>query len=176
MAAGVSTLNVSSNQLKMAVLKACRGIGLPVAQAQEVAAAIAVSPLALNKLLAHLAKPISSASFDFSFGLDVRNAFLLRDFSVCADAVAQGALPVILRGVAKCDVTQALAQYHDVSAVMHNEDLHMAPHQYPAQKTERCKVDPVDWQRLGVYAALTYVPETDASRLAGAGAGLTDND
>ena len=176
MAAGVSTLNVSSNQLKMAVLKACRGIGLPVAQAQEVAAAIAVSPLALNKLLAHLAKPISSASFDFSSGLDVRNAFLLRDFSVCADAVGLGALPVILRGVPNCDVTQALAQYHGVSAVIHNEDLHMAPHQYPAQKTERCKVDPGDWQRLGVYAALTYVPETDASRLAGAGAGLTDND
>ena len=176
MAAGVSTLNVSSNQLKMAVLKACRGIGLPVAQAQEVAAAIAASPLALNKLLAHLAKPISSASFDFSFGLDVRNAFLLRDFSVCADAVGLGALPVILRGVPNCDVTQALAQYHGVSAVIHNEDLHMAPHQYPAQKAERCKVDPGDWQRLGVYAALTYVPETDTSRLAGAGAGLTDND
>ena len=30
-----------------------------------------------------------------------------------------------------------------------------------------------DWQRL---AARTFVPETDASRLAGAGAGLTDND
>ena len=41
---------------------------------------------------------------------------------------------------------------------------------------ERCKVDPGDWQKLGVYAALTYVPETDASRMAGAGAGLTDND
>ena len=176
MATGVGTLNVSSNQLKMAVLKACRGIGLPVAQAQEVAAAIAASPLALNKLLAHLAKPISSASFDFSFGVDVQNAHLLRDFSVCADAVSRGAVLVILRGVAKCDVTQALAQYHGVSAEMDNGDLHVAPHQYPAQKSGRCKVDPDDWRRLGVYAALTYVPETDASRLAGAGAGLTDND
>jgi len=175
-AAGVGTLNVSSNQLKMAVLKACRGIGLPVAQAQEVAAAVAASPSALNELLAHLAKPISSASFDFSSGVDVRNACLLRDFSVCADAVSQGALPAILRGVATCDVTQALAQYHGVSAVMRNGDLHVAPHQYPAQKPERCKVDPVGWQRLAAYAALTYVPETDASRLAGAGAGLTDND
>ena len=122
------------------------------------------------------AVPNSSASFDFSSGLDVQNAFLLRDFSVCADAVGLGALPVILRGVPNCDVTQALAQYHGVSAVIHNEDLHMAPHQYPAQKSGRCKVDPDDWRRLGVYAALTYVPETDASRLAGAGAGLTDND
>lgn len=30
--------------------------------------------------------------------------------------------------------------------------------------------------RLGDYAARTYAPATDASRLAGAGAGLTDND
>ena len=176
MATGVGALNVSSNQLKMAVLKACRGIGLPVAQAQEVAAAIAMSPFALNKLLAHLAKPISSANFDFSSGLDIRNGYLLRDFSVCVDSVCVGALPVILRGLPNCDVTQALAQYHGVSAVMHNEDLHVAPHQYPVQKAERCKVDPIDWQRLSVFAALTYVPETDESRLVGAGAGLTDND
>ncbi|HAJ83567.1 MAG TPA: DUF3726 domain-containing protein, partial [Rhodobacteraceae bacterium] len=33
-----------------------------------------------------------------------------------------------------------------------------------------------EWQQLETYAALTYVPETDASRLVGAGAGLTDND
>jgi len=36
-------MNISENELKMMVLKACRGIGLPVAQAQEVAAAMAAS-------------------------------------------------------------------------------------------------------------------------------------
>lgn len=33
-----------------------------------------------------------------------------------------------------------------------------------------------DWSVWGALAAKTYVPESDASRLAGAGAGLTDND
>ena len=38
------------------------------------------------------------------------------------------------------------------------------------------KIPAADWQVWGDYAAKTYVPETDASRLSGAGAGLTDND
>jgi hypothetical protein len=33
-----------------------------------------------------------------------------------------------------------------------------------------------DWSVWSACAAKTYVPETEASRLAGAGAGLTDND
>ena len=78
---------------------------------------------------------------------------------------------VILRGVAKCDVTQALAQYHGVSA-----ELAWIWMCRPMLQSARCEVDPDEWHQLEIYAELTYVPETDASRLAGAGAGLTDND
>ena len=77
-------MNMSSNELQMAVLKACRGIGLPVAQAQDVAAAIAISPWALKQLLSHLAQPTTPARFEFSAGVDVKNASILRDFSTCA--------------------------------------------------------------------------------------------
>jgi hypothetical protein len=35
---------------------------------------------------------------------------------------------------------------------------------------------PVAWDRLGVWEHKTYAPATEASRLAGAGAGLSDND
>ena len=38
------------------------------------------------------------------------------------------------------------------------------------------EVDPKTWQRASALAARTYVPSTAASRAAGAGAGLTDND
>jgi hypothetical protein len=37
-------------------------------------------------------------------------------------------------------------------------------------------IPPEDWAIWSNLAANTYVPETDASRLAGAGAGLNDND
>ena len=32
------------------------------------------------------------------------------------------------------------------------------------------------WSRLGAFAQRTFAPATEASRLAGAGAGLQDND
>ena len=37
-------------------------------------------------------------------------------------------------------------------------------------------VEPAAWERLGTLAHRTYVPASEASRAAGAGAGLTDND
>lgn len=45
-----------------------------------------------------------------------------------------------------------------------------------AQPIERIEVDPRAWRKILELAALTYVPASDASRLRGAGAGLTDND
>jgi hypothetical protein len=37
-------------------------------------------------------------------------------------------------------------------------------------------IDDEIWEALGAFAHRTYVPATEASRLKGAGAGLTDND
>jgi len=60
--------------------------------------------------------------------------------------------------------------------VAQGEDLLVMVDERPMLKPARCEVAPDEWQQLETYAALTYVPETDASRLVGAGAGLTDND
>ena len=48
----------------------------------------------------------------------------------------------------------------------------------PAKKPGTGAVDIADeiWEALGRFAHRTYVPATEASRLKGAGAGLTDND
>jgi hypothetical protein len=177
-AAGVSTMNMSSNELQMAVLKACRGIGLPVAQAQDVAAAIAISPWALKQLLFHLARPTTPARFEFSAGVDVKNACILRDFSTCADAARLGVSPVVLRELSLCDVIEAMALYRGVSAKVYAGGVLLTAEErpVPVPAPSRCDVDTMDWQVLGKYAALTYVPESDASRLAGAGAELSDND
>ncbi len=45
-----------------------------------------------------------------------------------------------------------------------------------AGKTEGRTVDAETWTRLAAFAHRTYAPATEASRLAGAGAGLSDND
>lgn len=46
----------------------------------------------------------------------------------------------------------------------------------PFQHVERARIDAVQLQALGTYAARTYAPATESSRLSGAGAGVSDND
>ena len=45
-----------------------------------------------------------------------------------------------------------------------------------ANAGQRCDVDADTWGRLNAFAQRTFAPATEASRLAGAGAGLSDND
>jgi hypothetical protein len=167
---------VSSNELQMLVLKACRGVGVPMGQAQEVAVALAESPQALGALLPHLALPMKPAKFDFSDGLTVQDAALLRDFSACADAAALGVKPVRLCGLAACDLAHALARSRGLSIAAEGADVVFTEQEAVRLQVSRGAVGPEIWQQVASFAALTYVPETDASRLAGAGAGLSDND
>lgn len=46
----------------------------------------------------------------------------------------------------------------------------------PVKRETDCTADARVWARLNDYAHRTFAPASDASRLAGAGAGLTDND
>jgi hypothetical protein len=46
----------------------------------------------------------------------------------------------------------------------------------PMERTARCNVGPQILSRLNTFAMRTFAPATEASRIAGAGAGLTDND
>ena len=169
-------MNVSSNELQMAVLKACRGIGLPIAQAQEVAAAVAASPQAIPNFLKYLSQPLQRAYFDFTNGLEVENAYILQDFSVCADAAISGAPSVVIRDVDECELIIALAKHRGVTVNTQSKNLSISKGIASELLFERCNIDANDWTAIGRYAALTYVPETDQSRLDGAGAGLSDND
>ena len=169
-------MNVSSNDLQMTVLKACRGVGLPIAQAQEVAVAVAASPQAIPDFLIHLNNPLKKADFDFTNGLEVKNASVLRDFSVCADAALYGTSLVIIHDIDKCELITALAKYRGVTVNIQSKDLSISSGIMSELSFERCNLNIKEWTAIGNYAALTYVPETDQSRLDGAGAGLSDND
>jgi len=169
-------MNVSSNELQMAVLKACRGVGLPIAQAQDVAAAVAASPKAIPNFLKYLSQPLQRAYFDFSNGVEVKNANILRDFAVCADAAIFGTSSVVIRNIEKCELIIALARHRGVLVTTQSSDLRITDGIASELIFDRCDIDANDWTAIGQYAALTYVPETDQSRLDGAGAGLSDND
>lgn len=46
----------------------------------------------------------------------------------------------------------------------------------PVERLTHCSVDETIWARLNEFAHRTFAPATQASRLSGAGAGLSDND
>ncbi|MEP3345325.1 MAG: DUF3726 domain-containing protein [Litoreibacter sp.] len=48
--------------------------------------------------------------------------------------------------------------------------------EYLKPPAHRRQVDATTWARLNVYAQRTYAPATEASRMLGAGAGVSDND
>ena len=160
----------------MLVLKACRGVGVPMAQAQEVAVALVESPKALNALLPHLAQSVKAAKFDFSEGLTVHDASLLRDFSACAAAAALGVQPVRICGMAASDLAHAPAWSRGPSVAAVGVAVVFTGPEASRPEVSRGVVAPEIWQQVSSFAALTYVPETDASRLGGAWAGVSDND
>ena len=47
---------------------------------------------------------------------------------------------------------------------------------HPRQPHNRADPTQADWAKLNQFACRTYAPDTEASRLKGAGAGVTDND
>ena len=169
-------IDCSSNELQVLVLKACRGINLPISQAQEVSLAIAASPKAIPNFLKYLSLTHQKAEFDFTNGLEIKNANILRDFSVCADAAQQGVDEIVVRDVKVSELILALANYRGMKVDVRSNDLLISKHVEYKKKFDRHNLDSRYLSMLNKYAALTYVPETDQSRLDGAGAGLNDND
>ena len=134
------------------------------------------TPQALAALLPHLARPMQPATFDFSDGLTVQEASLLRDFPACADAAALGVQKVRICDLAACDLAHALARSRGLTIAAEGADVVFTGIRGGASRGIACAVLPEIWQQVTSFAALTYVPETDASRVGGAGAGLSDND
>lgn len=85
--------------------------------------------------------------------------------------------PVILTWAGGRAITDGVALLMDSPPPMSDVTLTFgeAMTAKPARHT-RAETDPLILVSLGIYAARTRAPATEASRLAGAGAGLTDND
>jgi|GEM_PF-913007 len=63
---------------------------------------------------------------------------------------------------------EELAEYR--ITMQNSDDVRIMPAPEPVE------IDDTGWSRLSEFAFRSYVPESEASRLSGAGAGLTDND
>jgi hypothetical protein len=144
----------SANEIAGMVLKAARGAGMPLGCAEDLSRA--APDLAARGALVMVPKLLK---LDF-------------DAPTLAGKSISGGHPV-----------QAIVAWRDLCAA--GLDVRLATEVSPdllgAMQTMTPQTGPFDvapeiWGQLNAYAERTFVPETDASRLAGAGAGLTDND
>lgn len=156
----------SLNEVEAVLTKAARGSGADAAQAARFARA-AVMYLCADKATA----PLHTALAALPNGEIVEYAARLQD----GLARASGQEVVFLAdGPLWAGYLGALPYRCTVSGEG-EFTLYLDQFEKPA-KPARLEIDPDDMAAWQALAAKTYVPESAQSRLAGAGAGLTDND
>ncbi len=168
----------SVNETEMMVLKAARGANVPIGQAQVVAKVIAAnpSPEVIEDFLTACREDCSGVAQLAFDPLVFSNFVLLRDGPSVFDALKSGVPKVSLRGVKNGPLLQAMAQFFGAGCDEALDGIVLTCGDHPSMLGARGTISDAHWDALNAWAAKTYVPETEESRLGGAGAGLTDND
>ena len=162
------------------VQKAARGASIPVGQAEDlgqVAAFLAGTGDSIAPVTAALQEPIGPVNVRWHDGnVEVVQGPAALIGPILRDPFAMGCSKAILADVAHAALVGAflsesgLAHHWDGATVTRSDAT------VPQGVCKPVTIAPGDWQIWSDLAARTYVPETESSRLDGAGAGLTDND
>ncbi|MCC5974755.1 MAG: DUF3726 domain-containing protein [Rubellimicrobium sp.] len=179
----------SLNEIEALVLKAARGAGLPLGHAEDIAAAApllaAAAPGDLDQLVAALAPPHDPVTLPEAdpillhapriamAGPLILDRLMAEGGSACLRTPDAPALMIAL--------ARAAAPAGQIATRTDGTYLHltMTPDQPPPGPPTLAGPVPVPpriWASLESLAARTLVPESEASRRSGAGAGLSDND
>jgi len=176
----------SLNEIGGMVMKAARGAGVPLDHCEDMALAAeylaATDPVRLDCIEQALAGPhvpVAAVWTDTTLRIDAARAAMAGPVAV--DALRMGYDAVVLKDVDAPRLVLALfaGQGVCVSHSFGGADLIISRNDGRPPAIPMAAAVTVSghfWAYLDGLAALTYVPATDASRLAGAGAGLTDND
>lgn len=154
---------LSRNELCALALKAARGAGVPLGHAEDFSAAVGFMQT-FDGLVGVLDEPLeTSAVMTMPLALDA----LIAGADEIAANIQDTALVEGYIGLAKRDYRLDLS--FDGAVLRKGGTA-------PSLAKGPVAVPQATFDYLNRFAAKTYVPATEASRLAGAGAGLTDND
>lgn len=165
------------------VLKAARGAGWPLAQSEDFARTMAarINPKCLEDFVAILRLPIAARVQKRAYQVFGHPVLA---WPAATDLVVAERAPIEVEPHAAPNL---LAAFVAQMALDNECALNFAPTGTmiriarrdglidPAE-TGAVHVDADMWAQIEDFAAKTYVPNSEASRAAGAGAGLTDND
>ena len=175
----------SLNEISGMVLKAARGAGVPLGYCEDLAAAAgymaatdAASLMCLREVL--IDAPITPVIQKTGTSIRIEKGAICETAPLCADALRTDVTEVTVVNCAAPQLVFALCAVAGVGVVhqFNGTDLILTPASDAPAMPRAGSVTVSDqlWVFLSDLAAKTYVPATEASRLAGAGAGLTDND
>ena len=162
------------------VQKAARGAGIPLGQAEDLgrtARFLAGTGADVSVISAALQEPASAVDVVWSpdrIEVTAGSAALIAP--IVRDAFAMGCAEAALANVAHVPLVLGTLAQAGVSAQAEGLLVRQCDTPLPALRHEAVDIPDADWALWADLAARTYVPESDASRAAGAGAGLTDND
>ncbi|MFT7105611.1 MAG: hypothetical protein ACJAVT_000125 [Yoonia sp.] len=180
MAAGRVNLMLALNEVGGMVQKAARGAGIPLGQAEDlgrVAVYMAGADGDISAVTAALKE--KPANVDICWNSDavtVASGHVALVGPIIRDAFAMGYDTAVLADLNHAPLVGAFLAESGVALRSDGRVLTRSDATVLGPRCKPVEIPAADWAIWGDYAAKTYVPETEASRLAGAGAGLTDND
>jgi hypothetical protein len=157
-------MNLSANQIVATTLKAARGAGFPMAQAECFAAATA-QHLIQNRSEDDLSQALIHTDDSPILSLPA----LLDEVCVSGSQTLQNPnLPSLVQSYVETAAFEA-------QCIRAGQTI-LIKHLSDRTPVARVEMSPTLWAHLNKLAAKTYVPASEASRISGAGAGLSDND
>lgn len=171
----------SHNEIAGMVQKAARGAGAPPGQAEDlarVAVYLVRTGQALDCVANAVAEPFGPIDVQWdSDCIKVKSGPAIMVAPVVRDAFLSGVNNARLDNPKQTTLIGATLAEAGIMVASQGGDLARSI-EAPPPASLSGPVDVPDglWSIFSDFAAKTYVPETDASRNAGAGAGLTDND
>ena len=169
MAAGVCDVTRSANEVLGLATKAARGAGAPPAQAAQFGAA-AVVHLIIGRDVGLLNDALDALPIGPVMMLPLAIASIAETQK---EGIAAGDLTIHMSDLAHSYVAAMPCQGSLTSDGMLHLDLNRPA---PRPVVERIDLPQETYDRWTALAAALLVPESDASRYSGAGAGLSDND
>ncbi len=168
------------NEVEGLVKKAARGAGFPTGQAEDlgrVAAYLAGTGASVQPITMTLQEPLSQVDVRWAEGrVEVQRGPAALIGPIIRDAFAMGCTTAVLTDIRHAPLVGAFLAENGVAQKWDGPIVTRSDTTVLKAACGPVTIPGHDWQIWLDLAAKTYVAETDASRIAGAGAGLTDND
>lgn len=173
-------MNLALNEVGGMAVKAARGAGIPLGQAEDlgrIAIYLAGTSGDVRAITQALQEPLNAPDVQWGSGqITIHAGAAVLIAPIVRDAFVMGCDHATLADAAHAPFVAATMAEAGIALKWNGRTLARSDTTVVPAACKPVTIARADWDIWASLAAQTYVPESDASRLAGAGAGLNDND